>query len=255
MNQQQRWLAGAWICALVAVVSMQGQSSVNDALRAHSVHATVAAEDAAPATIEAALQEMFAAADVVFTGEVSAVERDGDVVTVRFTVEDGIRGVPAGESYALREWSGLWADNAGRYAVGQRLLLLLHAPSVAGLASPVSDGAIPVSGDAVTGTADLRWVALHAVVTDAARLRPMAALHAAGGSFAGADARMRVESAQSAITQSATRTRAMLQPPDVEATADSVAVQVTANDVDAHMDRAVVMDMLHAWQQLAERAQ
>jgi hypothetical protein len=222
---------------------MHGQSSVNDALRARSLRAeAVAGDDAAPVTppgtLDASLQAMFASADVVFTGEVSAVERGEDVVTVRFTVEDGIRGVSDDGNYSLREWSGLWADNPARYAVGQHLLMLLHAPSVAGLASPVSDGAIPLSGDAVTGTADLRWVALHTAVTDAAQMRPMTMLHAAG-------ARMQAL---------ADGNDAMSPSVSTAAVAFDV-VNPTASDTRARIDRAVVVEMLHAWQQHAVRAQ
>ena len=238
---------------------MHAQMSVNAALRARAVRAADVADDdaaaaAPPATVDAALLAMFAAADTVFTGEVTAVDRGEDVVTVRFVVEDGIRGASAGETYSLREWSGLWADNAARYSVGQHLLMLLHAPSVAGFASPLSDGAIPLNGDAVTGTADLRWIALHTTVTDAARLRSVAALRAAGGSAASADALMRTEAAETAAAQAAAKTRATLQSPVVLDPFDTVAAP-PADDANAHVDRAVVVDRLHAWQQHAERAQ
>lgn len=217
MKQQQRKLAVcACLWALMQVPHMLAQASVNDALRSRSPYAVAIADaDVAPATppatIDGALQEMFAAAAVVFTGEVRSVERGENVVTIRFEVEDGIRGVTSGETYVLREWSGLWADDATRYTIGQHLLMLLHAPSVAGFASPVKDGAIPLKGDAVTGTADLRWVALHTAPAANAR----------------------------AVSRSAIDT----QPVTVE-----------ADDGNAHVDRPVVVDMLHAWQRLAERA-
>src|ERR1700721_169838 len=47
------------------------------------------------------------------------------------------RGVSAGEPFVLREWAGLWAGGVERYRVGQRLLMLLHAPDAMGLSSPV----------------------------------------------------------------------------------------------------------------------
>jgi hypothetical protein len=65
--------------------------------------------------------------------------------------------------------------------VGQRFLILLHAPSAAGLSSPVGgmDGAIPIRGSVLAGlqagrlagnaapadgrTVDLRWVATRVV--------------------------------------------------------------------------------------------
>ena len=75
---------------------------------------------------------------------------------------------------------GLWAGDNQRYRVGQRLLMLLHAPSAAGMSSPVGglDGAIPIrQGGAAPSQADdtaaaqppyvdLRWLGVrvpHAV--------------------------------------------------------------------------------------------
>ena len=237
----------------LCAAAMQAQRSVNDALRAQTAQAEATTQDAA---VEEVLQSMFAAADVVFTGEVVAVEHDEDVVTVRFAVEDGVRGVNTSDGYTLREWSGLWSDNASRYTVGQHLLMLLHAPSVAGFASPVSDGAILLTGDAATGTADLRWIASQVAVTDAARLRPVAALRAAGGSLMDADALMRAEAMQFAMEQNAARSRAMLQgAADPQPLESDNSAAVTSDDANARADRTVVMDMLHAWQQRSERAQ
>ena len=132
-------------------------------------------------TVEAALRGMTAQAVVMFVGTVTGVRRVGvegfaagaGVVEVTFAVERGMRGVDDGETYVLREWGGLWSATEKRYAVGSRLLMLLHAPGAAGLSSPVGgmDGAIPVKGTsplvaAETGTAavdapvvDLRWLA------------------------------------------------------------------------------------------------
>lgn len=223
MRRQKRRLAACALCALVTIPLLHGQRSVNDALRSRSQHATFAVDPETPpavppTTVEGALREMFAAAAIIFTGQVRAIERQEDTVTTRFDVEDDIRGVTSGTTYSLREWSGLWTDSGSRYTVGQHLLLLLHAPSVAGLASPVKDGAIPLQGDAVTGTADLRWVALHTVVA----------------------------------AQTATSARLTGKPSVAN---EPVANTAPAPDRYAHFDRAVVADLLHAWQRVAERAQ
>jgi hypothetical protein len=91
--------------------------------------------------------------------------------------------VSAGEPFVLREWAGLWAGGVERYRVGQRLLMLLHAPDAMGLSSPVDgmDGAIGVFGSGVapgpedtTTTpggwmADLRWVQTKVLRTTEAR--------------------------------------------------------------------------------------
>lgn len=111
-----------------------------------------AATSAGSQTVTDVLHEMSNRADVIFMGQVLAVRLPGGagpasgIVEVDFRVDQAIRGCRAGEPYVLREWGGLWAGNSQRYRVGQRLLMLLRAPSAAGLSSPVGglDGAIPI---------------------------------------------------------------------------------------------------------------
>jgi hypothetical protein len=149
---------------------------------------------AAPQDVETALHQMSDKADVIFVGHVTAVKRqDGEgiasgVVEVDFQVDQAVRGCTAGTPYALREWAGLWEADDQRYRVGQRLLMLLHAPGAAGMSSPVDgmDGAIPIvrggSGALVAGSSarvappavDLRWVGaklLHSVSYSSGRTR------------------------------------------------------------------------------------
>jgi hypothetical protein len=117
-------------------------------------------QEAYPAPLptgQAVLEEMSERAAVIFCGVVTAVRLPGDglsgVVEVEFAVSDAVRGAGGG-TYVVKEWAGLWRDGA-RYRVGDRRLMLLHAPGPGGLSSPVDglDGAIPV-GDGV----DLRWL-------------------------------------------------------------------------------------------------
>jgi len=139
---------------------------------------TEAAAETTPQTNEAALHAMAQQAAVIFAGQVIAVRRqDGvngatGVVEIEFEVDDAIRGVSGG-TYTLREWAGLWTGGDQPLRPGQRFLMLLHAPSAAGLSSPVGgmDGAIPVRGGepaqaelgrGIPGdgrTVALRWVA------------------------------------------------------------------------------------------------
>jgi hypothetical protein len=110
---------------------------------------------------------------VIFAGQVLAVRRPGNgVVEVEFRVDQAILGCSTGTTYTLREWDGLWVVNNQRYRVGQRLLMLLHAPGPAGMSSPVGglDGAIPIrqggsavqAADSTAGPqrpyVDLRWL-------------------------------------------------------------------------------------------------
>jgi hypothetical protein len=127
-----------------------------------------------PQTVVDVLHQFSDKADVIFAGQVLAIRRpNSGVVEVEFRVDQAIRGCTAGTPYILREWAGLWAGDNQRYRVGQRLLMLLHAPSAAGMSSPVGglDGAIPIRqssaamapGDDVATPpqppyVDLRWL-------------------------------------------------------------------------------------------------
>jgi len=106
-----------------------------------------------PQTTEEALHDMAQLAGVIFAGQVVAVRRHAaaagstGVVEIEFVVQDAVRGVSGG-SYTLREWAGLWPADDEPFRVGQRYLMLLHAPGAAGLSSPIGgvDGAIPIRG-------------------------------------------------------------------------------------------------------------
>ncbi|MDQ2833028.1 MAG: hypothetical protein M3Y50_04635 [Acidobacteriota bacterium] len=135
-----------------------------------------------PQTVVDVLEGMSGRADVIFTGQVVAVRRPAfaagvtqtggtqtGVVEIDFRVDTAIRGC-AGGLYTLREWAGLWGVESERYRMGERFLMLLHAPSAAGLSSPVDglNGAIPIrQGGSATPFAgpmettrfvDLRWL-------------------------------------------------------------------------------------------------
>ncbi len=102
---------------------------------------------ASPQTVVDVLHQLSDKADVIFAGQVLAIRHpNGGAVEVDFRVDQAIRGCAAGAPYILREWAGLWVTDNQRYRVGQRLLMLLLAPSAAGMSSPVGglDGAIPI---------------------------------------------------------------------------------------------------------------
>jgi hypothetical protein len=129
-------------------------------------------------TLEDELRQMSAQAGVIFAGQVLAVHPQSALgvgagwVEVEFRVEEAILGCVDQQTYKLREWAGLWAGGTQRYRVGQRLLMMLHAPGPSGLSSPVGgqDGAIPIGGTGVAPkpedefvgsgeqAVDLRWL-------------------------------------------------------------------------------------------------
>lgn len=160
------------LCAFLAS-SMQAQQSLGDAMRrAHAVSSMrveLEGLPTPPSSLDDALHSLYQRAEVVFTGEVIAVKATGDAVVVMFRVDDGIRNAMRGSTYVLREWAGLWADDPARYVVGERRLMLLHANSVCGFASPAGgvSGAIRLHGDVAQETADLRWIAAQVAVISA----------------------------------------------------------------------------------------
>lgn len=56
--------------------------------------------------------------------------------SIRFRVDEAIRGVRQGDIIEVREWAGLW-QSGERYRPGERVLLFLYPPSKLGLTSPV----------------------------------------------------------------------------------------------------------------------
>jgi hypothetical protein len=129
-------------------------------------------------TVTDILHQMSDRADVIFLGQVLTVhlpEGGGPasgIVEIQFRVDEAILGCKTGQSYVLHEWGGLWAGGR-RYRVGQRLLMLLHAPGAGGLSSPVGglDGAIPIRQSGIVALltesttpppslpfVDLRWL-------------------------------------------------------------------------------------------------
>ncbi len=196
-----RVLAGLW---LFLGGLAEAQITLREALSRHAVvraavsHPDEALPIAPPATITEALSRAAAQAEIIFLGEVTSVERQGNAVRVSFRVDSAVRGVKAGQTYSMREWAGLGADGESRYRKGQRMLVMLHSPSAAGFTSPIggAEGLLPMRGDAVTGSLDLRWLMTGIVRSPAAGTAappPMQSSFdtghpAAGRSFHGPDA-------------------------------------------------------------------
>lgn len=105
-----------------------------------------------PSRVPPDLRQVARQAGIIFAGKVVSIEplrlADSDHVAsvqITFQVEQGVRGVRAGEQLTFREWAGLWSGSE-RYRVGQRMMLFLYAPSALGLTSPVGGpaGRMPV---------------------------------------------------------------------------------------------------------------
>lgn len=179
---------------MTLAVSMRAQQSLADMSRSAALmNSVVPVGDtdglpSPPLTLEDALHSLYTTADVIFTGEVTAVERNDETVTVRFQVMEGIRGVSNGTTYVLREWAGLWVDEPSRYVVKEQRLMLLRANSACGYASPAGGiGAFVIHGDSVQGTVDLRWLAVQVPASTHIAVQPAALAFSAAESAVASD--------------------------------------------------------------------
>lgn len=119
--------------------------------------------ESVPATsVGGVLRGLASRAGVVFVGQVQSIKPEGGVVVVTFQVQKAVLGVVGG-TYVMREWAGRWTGGQQRYQVGQRAMFFLHAPSAAGLSSPVDGmmGVVPVvpMGANADALLDVRWLA------------------------------------------------------------------------------------------------
>jgi hypothetical protein len=115
-----------------------------------------------PATsVSGVLRGLASRAGVVFVGQVQSIKPEDGVVVVTFQVQRAVLGVVGG-TYVMREWAGRWTGGQQRYQVGQRAMFFLHAPSAAGLSSPVDGmmGVVPVvpMGANADALLDVRWL-------------------------------------------------------------------------------------------------
>ena len=90
------------------------------------------------------LVEMVSLADRIFLGQCVSSEDGVDpvlqmpITEYRFVVQQGIKGVGAGEEILVRQVSGI--AGTPRYRKGESLLIFLHGDSQLGLTSPVGMG-------------------------------------------------------------------------------------------------------------------
>lgn len=215
------------VVLLVIAASLAAQSAPARSLAVWNAEAGVRPvempQPAPPTGVDSALKQMADEAAIIFVGEVKNIRRSKDGVEITWDIDEAVRGVAAGAPFVQREWAGLWADGTPRYQVGQHALVMLHKPSVAGFSSPVTgqDGVLPVHGNAITGTVDLRWVVAHIV-------RAEKSLHGKVASLSPMQS--------SALFRSAP---------------DSASQETSVQDV-RKVDRSIVMGMLRTF---AERAQ
>jgi len=213
-----------------------------------------------PQTVVDILHQLSDKADVIFAGQVLAIRRPNDgAVEVEFRVDQAIRGCTAGTPYVLREWAGLWAGDNQRYRVGQRLLMLLHAPSAAGMSSPLGglDGAIPIrqGGAAIASEddvatpsqppyVDLRWLGAKLQRAVSYRSESAPAVKPLDPQTLSFGQEMPGMGAAVSITS-----LAAIRPVSDNASGSDASVPAQQASVNA------VMEMLSAWQDSSQRAQ
>lgn len=117
-------------------------------------------------SVAGVLRGLAARAGVVFVGQVQSIVPKEGVVEITFLVQQPVLGVVGG-TYVMREWAGRWSGGQQRYQVGQRAMFFLHAPSVAGLSSPVDGmaGVVPLipMGANADALLDVRMLAARVV--------------------------------------------------------------------------------------------
>jgi hypothetical protein len=190
------FFTGVALAAAILVNQMIGCMSAPAQVRGRRAAAVLAAS-VIPATPDDLIVQMARSAGVIFVGEVIAVRKPigfsgspeaaaEGIVEVDFAVDQAVRGPTQGSVYTLREWGGLWTGGTGRYRVGQRVFVLLHAPDPAGLSSPIhgAEGLIPLRGggkppgpddDSSTTSqwmVDIRWLQAQTLRSEARLVIP-----------------------------------------------------------------------------------
>jgi hypothetical protein len=213
-----------------------------------------------PQSLEDALHQLSDAAGVIFVGEVIAIRhRAGEngasgIAEVDFRVDQAIRGCSTG-IYTLREWAGLWSGGDQRYRVGQRLLMLLHAPNPAGVSSPVGgmDGAIPIRG-AVSELAPQGGAASAAVANATSITTTRSASTAVAATSAPPVADLRwvgTRVLRSISFQTTTTPSTKPATANIDATSASLPPRADVTEASTAAQQApvsVVVNMLAAWQ-------
>jgi len=267
------------VCAGAQETSEAGPSSAAQASSGQSAVAqssVVVSPSTASDDTVAALQEMSQLAGVIFTGQVVEVRRLAadsgatGVVEISFAVEEAVRGVSGG-TYTVREWAGLWPAGDTPFLVGQRYLMLLHAPSAAGLSSPVGgmDGAIPIRGG-LTAAAETSGAQTVGATAETSGVTANTASSSAGLDAQAPDGRMidlrwvgsRVVRPVVYRTEAGTGTTARLNGGAVAAaatsTASSEASSATSSVAGSALQTAgysAVLGMLHGWEKATHAAQ
>lgn len=131
----------SFVIAAIATVFSSGL--IAQTPRAISKRAAEADTHAAPILLKPILQPILRDSGKIFSGTVLRVEHQNTdssialaTTSIRFRVEEAIRGVRKGEIVEIKEWAGLW-QNGERYRPGERVLLFLYPNSKLGLTSPV----------------------------------------------------------------------------------------------------------------------
>jgi hypothetical protein len=154
----------SWVWGVVLTMSAVGA----DGVIAQGPRASVAALPGAStsttpaASVAGVLRGLASRAGMVFVGQVQSIVPKAGVVEITFQVQQPVIGVVGG-TYVMREWAGRWTGGQQRYRIGQRAMFFLHAPSAAGLSSPVDGmaGIVPFvpMGANVGALLDVRMLA------------------------------------------------------------------------------------------------
>lgn len=128
------FLAAALIVAITSLLT--AQAPVPAARKSSPV------EGAGPMMLPPIFRPILGSSGQVFAGTVISVQHNSGssgalaTTSIRFHVDEAIRGVRKNQLVEIKEWAGLW-QSGEQYHPGERVLLFLYPPSKLGLTSPV----------------------------------------------------------------------------------------------------------------------
>ncbi|MHB1023263.1 MAG: hypothetical protein ACYC46_12915 [Acidobacteriaceae bacterium] len=217
------WPRGCiWLALFTWMVGTQGPAMVFAQSSRFLTNAGQQNPGEPPRSTAEALAQFSKRAGVVFAGEVTAIRiaepdkavgnfarRDGSHpllqpgmaedapleqgrgwVEITFRIEEAVVGCASNQPYVLREWAGLWVNQAPRFWVGERAVWFFYPPSKTGTSSPVGGmaGVLPLQGRGAAEQVDLRWLQTRLLRPAATLRRPITTLQPVRGDAMDAEA-------------------------------------------------------------------
>jgi hypothetical protein len=86
-------------------------------------------------SLAALLSQAAQNAAFIFLGDVQSITRQEGAMIIVFRVKGSYRGAFSSDTFELREWPGLWAENDSRFIRGEQGIYFLRAAGANGFSS------------------------------------------------------------------------------------------------------------------------